>query len=433
MKKFNLSYALAFILLSWQLIIPSVSAYYFESIERQLTTDQEDQFDPSISGGITVYTDRRNADADIYYYDIENDQEVQITEGDGDQFFNDISGNLIAYTNFGSDNANIYIYNIENGTTQQITNLTSNQRNPSISGNLVVYEDDRNNNNNNNNYDIYLYNLDSGIETRLTFNDSPQINPDISGTIVVWEDYRNGITNSDIFMMDVGAENPVIVNVTEGVEAHDREPSIDGDIIAYSSNRASLGDIYLYRITDDITEQITVGYDYERNPEVSGNYVAYESYAGGDADIWLYSISLGVSEQATTHPTEQYLHAISSNRLVYTDNRNGNLDIYLLEFQFVSDMDDIIAFFDASVEAGTLWGKGDLPWIANKRLKVFRCMLVAAGTLIDEGYFGWGCLILERIYRRSDGYLRPPDFIVGDAREELVAMILQLKTDLECE
>jgi beta propeller repeat protein len=234
-------------------------------------------------------------------------------------------------------------------------------------------------------------------------------------------------------MVDVSAVNPAIVNVTKDFKTHDREPSIDGNIIAYSSNRASLGDIYLYRITDDITEQITVGYDYERNPEVSGNYVAYESYAGGDADIWLYSISLGISEQATTHPTEQYLHAISSNRLVYTDNRNGNLDIYLLEFQFVSDMDDIIAFFDASVEAGTLWGRGDLPWIANKRLKAFRCMLVAAGTLIDEGYFGLGCLILERIYRRSDGYLRPPDFIVGGAREELVVMILQLRTDLGCE
>jgi beta propeller repeat protein len=428
MNKFNFSYAfaLAFILLSWSFIISSVSAFQFEGIETQLTTDQEDQFDPSISGGITVYTDRRNADADIYYYDIENNQEVQITEGGGDQFFNDISGNLVAYTDFGAGHADIYIYNIENGTTQQITNLPSNQRNPSISGNLVVYEDDRNGN-----YDIYLYNLDSGIETPLTVDANNQINPDISGTIVVWEDYRKEY--ADIFMVDVSAENPAEVNVTEDFEAHDREPSIDGNIIAYSSNSASLGDIYLYRITDDTTEQITFGSDYERNPEVSGDFVAYESYAGGDADIWIYSISLGVSEQATINSEEQYLHAISSNRLVYTDNRNGNLDIYLLEFQFVSDMDEIIAFFDASVEAGTLWGKGDLPWIANKRLKAFRCMLVTAGTLIDEGYFGLGCFTLERIYRRSDGYLRPPDFIVGDAREELVTMILQLKTDLGCE
>ena len=334
MKKFNFSYAfaLALILLSWSFIISSVSAYHFESIETQLTTDQEDQFDPSISGGITVYTDRRNADADIYYYDIDNSQEVQITEGGGDQFFNDISGNLVVYTDFGAGHADIYIYNIETETTQQITNLPSNQRNPSISGNLVVYEDDRNGN-----YDIYLYNLDSGIETRLTVDAYNQINPDISGTIVVWEDYRK--VYADIFMVDISAEDPAIVNVTEDFEAHDREPSIDGNIIAYSSNNASLGDIYLYRITDDTTEPITVGSDYERNPEVSGDFVAYESYAGGDADIWIYSISLGVSEQATINSAEQYLHAISSNRLVYTDNRNDNLDIYLLEFQFISDMD----------------------------------------------------------------------------------------------
>ena len=86
MNKFNFSYAfaLAFILLSWSFIISSVSAFQFEGIETQLTTDQEDQFDPSISGGITVFTDRRNSNADIYYYDIENNQEVQITVGDGD-------------------------------------------------------------------------------------------------------------------------------------------------------------------------------------------------------------------------------------------------------------------------------------------------------------------------------------------------------------
>jgi beta propeller repeat protein len=370
MKKLNLSYALAFILLSWLLIIPSVSAYHFESIERQLTTDQEDQFDPSISGGIAVYTDRRNADADIYYYDIENNQEVQITEGGGDQFFNDISGNLVAYTDYGADNANIYIYNIENGITQQITDHPSNQRNPSISGNLVVYEDDRNGN-----YDIYLYNLDSGIETRLTVDANNQINPDISGTIVAWEDYRNGY--ADIFMVDVSAEILSIVNVTEDFDAHDREPSIDGNIIAYSSNRASLGDIYLYRITDEITEQITFGSDYERNPEVSGDYLAYESYAGGDADIWIYSISLGVSDPATIHPEEQYLHAISSNRLVYTDNRNGNLDIYLVEFKFFSDIDVSPISYDfgdvvlgsSSSQIITVTNTGNEPCIYSIELK----------------------------------------------------------------
>lgn len=88
--------------------------------------------------------------------------------------------------------------------------------------------------------------------------------------------------------------------------------------------------------------------------------------------------------------------------------------------------------FDASVEVGTLEGRGNSAWFANKRLKAYRCMLVAASTLIDAGYIGWGCLVLERCDMRADGMPRPPDFIIGEAREELIGMILQLMADLGC-
>jgi hypothetical protein len=93
---------------------------------------------------------------------------------------------------------------------------------------------------------------------------------------------------------------------------------------------------------------------------------------------------------------------------------------------------DIIAFFDDAVNTGTLEGRGELQWIANKRLKAFRCILVAASTLFDSGYFDWGCSILERAFLRSDGQPRPPDFVVGQARTQLATMILQLMADLGC-
>ena len=338
MKKmrFNLALAAILILFSWLFTFSSVSAYKFESTETQLTTDPSDQFDPSISGAITVYSDRRNADADIYYYDILNNQEVQVTFGGGDQLLNDVSGNYVVYTDYGTGNAEIYLYNIATTEAQQITSHPANQRRPSISGNLIVYEDDRNGN-----YDIYLYDLVSGLETQLTSAPSHQRKPDISGRIVVWEDFRNG--NADVFMMDLSGENPDEIPVSVD-SAQDVDPAVDGNIIVFGSNRYSVGDIYLYRIHDGVTQPVTVGEDYERNPDVSGDFVAYESYAAGDADIWLYSIPLGVSERATNDPAEQYLHAISSNRLVYTDNRNGTpenykLNIYLLEFQFISDIE----------------------------------------------------------------------------------------------
>jgi beta propeller repeat protein len=355
MKKlqFTLGFGLALILIFWTLTVSHVCAYRFQAVETLLTTDQSDQFDPSISGSITVYSDRRNADADIYYYDIENYQEVRVTVGGGDQLLNDVSGNLIVYTDYGSGNADIYVYNIETDEHQQVTSHLSNQRRPAISGHLIVYEDDRNGN-----YDIYLYDLSSGLETQLTNDPSHQRKPAINAQIVVWEDFRKG--NADVYMLDLSADLPIEIPVTDD-PAQDVDPDVDGNIIVFGSNRDSIGDIFLYRIEDGVTMAITNGDAYERNPAVSGDYVAYESYAAGDSDIWLYSISLGVSERATIDPEEQYLHDISSNRVVYTDNRNNDpegdyqLDIYMMEFNFVSDIDVSHSSYDfGEVEVGSI-------------------------------------------------------------------------------
>lgn len=92
----------------------------------------------------------------------------------------------------------------------------------------------------------------------------------------------------------------------------------------------------------------------------------------------------------------------------------------------------ILEFYDASIEAGTLDGTGPTDSSRKTKLKVFRFMLVAAGTLIESGYFGWACHVLERTFIRSDGLLRPKDFVQGDARAELNGMIGQLRADMGC-
>jgi len=96
-------------------------------------------------------------------------------------------------------------------------------------------------------------------------------------------------------------------------------------------------------------------------------------------------------------------------------------------------LEGILAFFDAGVEAGTIDGRGCWWRVQKARRKAFRALLVAAGTLIEEGYLGWACFLLERAYVRSDGLPRPPDLVVGEDVPELNGMILQLMADLGCE
>ena len=93
---------------------------------------------------------------------------------------------------------------------------------------------------------------------------------------------------------------------------------------------------------------------------------------------------------------------------------------------------DILAFFDASVEAGTLDGRGERPRMKRARLRAMRNLLKAAGDLLEGGYMGWACFMLERAHVRSDGMPRPLDFVEGADNAELNGMIGQLMADLGC-
>jgi hypothetical protein len=92
----------------------------------------------------------------------------------------------------------------------------------------------------------------------------------------------------------------------------------------------------------------------------------------------------------------------------------------------------ILEFYDAGVAAGTIDGNGPSDRSQRAKRKVFRFILVAAGTLIEGGYYGWACHVLERAFIRSDGLLRPKDFIVGADVAELNSMIGQLMADMGC-
>jgi hypothetical protein len=92
---------------------------------------------------------------------------------------------------------------------------------------------------------------------------------------------------------------------------------------------------------------------------------------------------------------------------------------------------DILAFFDAAVEAGNLMGSGPGASAPN-RLKALRNMIVAAGDLIKQGKMAEACQQLLDVYNRTDGFVPPPDFVKGIAAPTLAEMIKGLRADLNC-
>jgi hypothetical protein len=92
-------------------------------------------------------------------------------------------------------------------------------------------------------------------------------------------------------------------------------------------------------------------------------------------------------------------------------------------------IEEILDFVDESVEDGTLTGDGP-DNSGDNRLNALINMLEEAQSLIEAGLYEEACDQLWSTYRKCDGELRPPDFVTGEAAEDLAYMILAVMDEL---
>jgi len=84
---------------------------------------------------------------------------------------------------------------------------------------------------------------------------------------------------------------------------------------------------------------------------------------------------------------------------------------------------DILAFFDESVEEGTLEGHG---------LDALRKMIKTATDQIESGRIRAACWLLMGAQKATDGEPQPPDSIEGEAAPELARRIEDMRRSLGC-
>ena len=121
-------------------------------------------------------------------------------------------------------------------------------------------------------------------------------------------------------------------------------------------------------------------------------------------------------------------------------------------------IDDILGFFDSSVESGSMVGNGAVTSDDNQlafraftqekktpgkesksaenKLRALRNMLVTAGKLIEREDVEGACGQLKTVSKKCDGNDSPPDFVMGAAEPnpvpQLENMIGNLSESLEC-
>ena len=95
-------------------------------------------------------------------------------------------------------------------------------------------------------------------------------------------------------------------------------------------------------------------------------------------------------------------------------------------------IEEILAFFDDSVEHDLLWGIGPGRSAAN-RLNALRSMIETAGDLIEAGDIEGACGQLMAAFLKCDGEEIPPNFAEGPGAEHLSGIIDDLMTNLGCD
>lgn len=146
------------------------------------------------------------------------------------------------------------------------------------------------------------------------------------------------------------------------------------------------------------------------------------------------STSVGVDFVVTFTPTELGYKA-ASVIIESNDEDEGTVEVSLYgmgisaEVPPLVQIQNILAYFDASVADGTLlgYGPGNSP---KNRLKALRNMIEAADDLILAEAYDLAIIQLEDIAKKTDGLAKPQDFVVGEAVPMLNAMINNLIADL---
>lgn len=305
-------------------------------VERQVTADPGNQYDPHLSGNLAVFTDDRAGDLDVYYTDLSTGIESPVKVAPSDQELTDISGSRIAYTDYST--VDIHVLDVSTGID---TNLTAagkaaygwgyNAVNPSIDGDLVTWWQDRDSS-----FQIVARNLATGEERAVATADPGRVveRPDVGGSWITWEDCPSTLAG----VCSIGAYDWA-TGETREVAAAGLHPRTDGVHVVYQAGDYPDEDLYAYDLATGTTQRLAVAGD-QSIAQVSGDWVSYDTEPGdGLLHVGLWYLPTGESFRLDTLPggppstAGQYLSDIQGNRVVYTDDRHGDLDIYEYTFQ----------------------------------------------------------------------------------------------------
>lgn len=304
-----------------------------------------DQFDPSVSGDLTAYSNSVSGSTTIHYFDFAAGEDHEISNllpggARSYDYLSDINGSTVVFTRVVSGKLSINAFDVStSGPVIELDPTSGSKRaGAAIGGKLVAWVDFGLGAGS----EIVLYHLGSGAKSRLTsdalYDLEPAVSP--SGSVVAFQKCVSPISTCDIYQAVSTGADWVVSQVTSTPE-RESSPDTNGTVVVYDAIRAesSTGkDIYWTPVAGGAEQQLALPGE-QRNPNISGGLIAFESIAPGDdfPDLFVYDLSSNNLYRLTNTPSgDEFLNDISLTpsgliRVVWMTVEN-DANVYSLSF-----------------------------------------------------------------------------------------------------
>ncbi len=158
-------------------------------------------------------------------------------------------------------------------------------------------------------------------------------NVEIGSRFVVWEEFDLVAENLNVNGWDLLANVPVSIANTA---SHERAPSTSGDLVAFETFQGSLRgiDVVDFSGASGVRTNVVTNSALTVAPSVDGDHITYETDLSGDFDIYLYRVSDRSTFQLTAGPDDELLSDVFGDKVAYVDAAGA--DIHVAQFSIVS-------------------------------------------------------------------------------------------------
>lgn len=284
----------------------------------------------------------------------------------------------------------------------------------------------------------------SPVMAVIEFNDGGEWDIDYETRGHVTVDYQSPGMGTTVNMLEGGrilwlldGYEDSIINFLGGVIVGSRGRSVgSGGISAHDSSQVAISGGALQNVFGYGSSQITVSggriyreFNLEDNAALT---IVGSGFAVDGTPVGYIELTSILGGNYPDEPTRRLTGTLLNGDPLDNDFHIGhNAKIILVQTLITpaEQIENILETIESSVAEGTLEGIGSGK-SAKNRLNALINMLESTSELIVGEYFDDAYAQLVDVLKKCDGQVSPPDFVDGEAREELADMIMELMEGL---